>query len=282
MATLVSPRFWELFPRKSTPDLSKVIAALAAAMNNQRQAAQSAQPGARPRPVVLEVEKFGGSDKELAAPWVMQVSMAMSAQLISENHLQVAFAMSHLKGPAKQWAYTLQAHNPNCFSSFDSFLVAFKANYMPPNSDYQYRASFLACKQGRLSVREYVARLRSFAAGLPQHLLLPEEVQVTTFMQGLNPSPVRNQLFREYPSTFEKAIQIALKEEYSQSQAAARPGRSPNESADMEVNNVERVGVRHNSSAAAERGCFNCVILLVLVRPRAVKPFVTPEMVSAV
>ncbi|OWZ18291.1 LOW QUALITY PROTEIN: Pol Polyprotein [Phytophthora megakarya] len=48
---------------------------------------------------------------------------------------------------------------------------------------------------------------------------LPEPVKVTVFMDGLRVSPARTQLFCVQASTIEEAIQVALEEEYSHSQA---------------------------------------------------------------
>lgn len=52
--------------------------------------------------------------------------------------------------------------------------------------------------------------------------------QVVVFMKGLNEGRVRNELYRQFPSTLEEAITLALQEEFSLRQARqTRPGTNP-------------------------------------------------------
>ncbi|CAK4190969.1 unnamed protein product [Aphanomyces euteiches] len=48
---------------------------------------------------------------------------------------------------------------------------------------------------------------------------LNEATRVSVFMNGLVESPSRSDLFRRIPKTFEEAVKIALKEEFSQASA---------------------------------------------------------------
>ncbi|CAK4975603.1 unnamed protein product, partial [Aphanomyces euteiches] len=44
-----------------------------------------------------------------------KVTIAADALCIRKECIKVAFAMSHLKGRAEAWAYSLRMGNPNCF-----------------------------------------------------------------------------------------------------------------------------------------------------------------------
>ncbi|KAG3053939.1 hypothetical protein PI125_g25937 [Phytophthora idaei] len=44
---------------------------------------------------------------------------------------------------------------------------------------------------------------------------MDEATKVVTFMKGLRDGPVETYLFREYPSTLEAAITLAMQEEFS-------------------------------------------------------------------
>ncbi|KAE8953465.1 hypothetical protein PR001_g32870, partial [Phytophthora rubi] len=61
---------------------------------------------------------------------------------------------------------------------------------------------------------------------------IDEATKVVTFMKGLKDGPVKTYLFREYPSTLESAITLAMQEEFSLRQAklhvnAPRPMSRP-------------------------------------------------------
>ncbi|KAG3148808.1 hypothetical protein PI126_g12300 [Phytophthora idaei] len=44
---------------------------------------------------------------------------------------------------------------------------------------------------------------------------MDEATKVVTFMKGLRDGPVKTYLFREYPSTLEAVITLAMQEEFS-------------------------------------------------------------------
>ncbi|POM68955.1 Gag protein [Phytophthora palmivora] len=87
---------------------------------------------------------------------------------------------------------------------------ALRAAFLPANYEYRQRSRFLACKQGKRELHEYIQEMRVFAASLREPL--PEHIKVTVLMNGLK-------LFRVRANTMEGAIQIALQEEYSHRQA---------------------------------------------------------------
>ncbi|POM71095.1 LOW QUALITY PROTEIN: Gag protein [Phytophthora palmivora] len=157
---------------------------------------------AQPKPLRLKGENLHF--------WVREVELAMDAAFISTERLRVAFALSNLGGQAKTWAYTREATTPGCFTTW--------AQLLEPNYEYRQRSRFLACKQGKRELHEYIQEMRVLAASLVGNPL-PEHIKVTVFMDGLKVGPSRTQLFRVHANTMEEAIQIALQEEYSHRQA---------------------------------------------------------------
>ncbi|POM76747.1 LOW QUALITY PROTEIN: Pol protein [Phytophthora palmivora] len=93
-----------------------------------------------------------------------------------------------------------------------------RAAFLPANYEYRQRSPFLACKQGKRELHEYIQEMRVLAASMVRNPL-PEHIKVTVFMDGLKVGPSRTQLFRVHANTMEEAIQIALQEEYSHQQA---------------------------------------------------------------
>ncbi|POM74978.1 Gag protein, partial [Phytophthora palmivora] len=147
-----------------------------------------------------------------------EVELAMDAVLISTERLWVAFALSNLGGRAKTWTYTREATTPGCFTTWAQLYQQLRAAFLMADYEYRQRSPFLACKQGKRELHEYIQEMRVLAASLVGNPL-PEHTKVTVFMDGLKVGPSRTQLFRVHANTMEEAIQIALQEEYSHRQA---------------------------------------------------------------
>ncbi|POM63923.1 Gag protein, partial [Phytophthora palmivora] len=150
---------------------------------------------AQPKPLRLTVNPFEGKEGENLHFWVREVELAMDAALISTERLRVAFALSNLGGRAKTWAYTREATTLGCFTSWAQLCQQLRAAFLPANYEYRQRSRFLACKQGKRELHEYIQEMRVLAASLVGNPL-PEHIKVTVFMDGLKVGPSRTQLFR--------------------------------------------------------------------------------------
>ncbi|RHY05862.1 hypothetical protein DYB25_010486 [Aphanomyces astaci] len=176
-------------------------------------ALESDTPSAsRLKSIKLDVAKFGGAESAKLPRWLLQFSTAADAQRIPDDTTRVAFAISHLKGRAEDWAFSKLLTDRHCFPSFAVFETELKAMFLPPNSDFRYRSQYLACKQGKRSLQEFIHDLRFLAANINYEESLSEALRVTVFMDGLNQGPALTQLFHAYPDTFEEADRIALSE----------------------------------------------------------------------
>jgi hypothetical protein len=201
------------------------------------------------RPVKLPVPKFEGKEGENLPRWLIKVGKAADAQMIRSDQMRIDFALSHLSGRAEEWAYTNCMAQATPFSSYEDFVAQLRQMFLPPHSDFRYRSLFLAAKQGGRSLFEYVQELRYFVACLVDPM--PESTKVTVFMKGLRPSTGRTQLFRVYPRTLEEAINIAISEDYSQSQSRQGMPSSPSgarDPSDMEICATDISEIR----------CYNC------------------------
>jgi hypothetical protein len=203
--------------------------------------------GGRPRPVVIKVTTFEGKETDNLPRWLLEVETSAAAQLIVRDDLRIAFAMSHLAGRARDWAFTQKLGNAHVFPSWEIFEQELKRVFQPPNSDFRYRAKFLSCKQGNRTMDAYIQDVRFLAACIVDISTLPEPTRVTVFMQGLKAGPAKTQLFRSFPSTLEEAIRIASSEAFSCQMARSDPWKGQ-EATDMDVSVVENTNVK----------CFGC------------------------
>ncbi|POM81642.1 Gag protein [Phytophthora palmivora] len=168
----------------------------------------------QPKSLRLKVIPYEGKEGENLHFWVREVELAMDAALISTERLRVAFALSNLGGRAKTWAYTREATTPGCFTAWAQLCQQLRAAFLPANYEYRQRSRFLACKQGKRELHEYIQEMRVLTSSLVGNPL-PEHIKVTVFMDGLKVSLFRTQFFRVHANTLEEAIQITLQEEYS-------------------------------------------------------------------
>ncbi|GMF39395.1 unnamed protein product [Phytophthora fragariaefolia] len=86
--------------------------------------------------------------------------------------------------------------------------------FAPPNKAYRVRSRFLATRQGKKELVDYVQELRTLIAGMAVDPL-PEAVTVTVFMEGLRTGVARTEVFRTHPTSFEEAVNVALNAEFN-------------------------------------------------------------------
>ncbi|KAH9154680.1 hypothetical protein LEN26_003371 [Aphanomyces euteiches] len=214
-----------------------------------------ARHGHENKGVKRDVSKFSGKESDHVMRWLLQVTIAADALCIRKESIKVAFAMSHLKGRAEAWAYSLRMGNPNCFPTLEDFASQLKKAFLPPNSDFRNRSRFLNAAQGKQTIREFVHELRYLYASMNDERSLPESTRVTVFMNGLNKGPARTELFRRYPETFDEAVSIALSEDFSQNLARA----SASDSMDMDISSMGQIPQRDQAGQPSpDKRCYEC------------------------
>lgn len=209
----------------------------------------------KPTPVKLDVSLFEGRDGENISRWFLEVEVALQAALVKEEPLKVAFGMSFLKKKSlvHEWAYTTLLEDQGVFNTWSTFKEKLFAFHQGKHMAHNHRARFLACKQEKRSVYEYVQALRQLSASAGP---MDEATKVTILMEGLNVGPVRTQLFREDPKTFVEACKIALEEDNSHKRSGSRKTRDAggDQATPMDVSSLE-VDRYQNMR------CYNCNVL---------------------
>ncbi|GMF35674.1 unnamed protein product [Phytophthora fragariaefolia] len=152
----------------------------------QASATNSASFAARPtttKPVKMSIPTFDGKASDSLVFWVREIEIALSAGQIYDAQAQVAFALSYV--PPSSWPMWRIVIAPISFG-------ASKAS-----------GRFKTTPWGSITAKPPLA-------GAP----LSEDVKVTVFMDGVRTGPVRTELFRRQPNTFNEAVHIAMLEDH--------------------------------------------------------------------
>ncbi|KAE8965912.1 hypothetical protein PR002_g28530 [Phytophthora rubi] len=196
--------------------------ALGFIMNEQRETAARATVPTPSTPRVeslkLHMNSYVGRESEPLLRWLVEVDTAITARRIVDPLSKVAFAISCLGGRARSWAHGRRLTDPTCFSTYEVFKEELRQAFEPPQNEFRSRAEFLDLQQGKHDVHAYAQRARYLVSNIVTNPI-DEATKVVTFLKGLKDGPVKTYLFREYPSTLESAIALAIQEEFSLRQA---------------------------------------------------------------
>ncbi|GMF60151.1 unnamed protein product [Phytophthora fragariaefolia] len=191
-------------------------------MKKQREIAARATVSTPSTPRVdslkLHVNSYVGREGEPLLRWLVEVDTAITARRIVDPLSKVAFAMSCLGGRARSWAYGRRLTDPTCFSTYEIFKEETRQAFEPPQNGFRSRVEFLDLQQGKRGVHAYAQRAWYLVSNIVTNPI-DEATKVVTFMKRLKDGPVKTYLFREYPSTFEAAITLAMQEAFSLCQA---------------------------------------------------------------
>ncbi|KAG2934061.1 hypothetical protein PC129_g5731 [Phytophthora cactorum] len=157
----------------------------------------TASSGMTPRvqSLKLHVSNYVGKVGEPLLQWLVEVDTAIAARRIFDDPSKVAFAITYAE-----------------------FKEELRQAFEPPKNEFRSRVEFLDLQQGKHDVHAYAQRARYLVSNIVINPM-DEATKVVTFMQGLRDGPVKTYLFREYPSTLEAAITLAMQEEFSLRQA---------------------------------------------------------------
>ncbi|KAE9045935.1 hypothetical protein PR002_g1945 [Phytophthora rubi] len=226
----------------------------------QASATNTASFAARPsttKPVKMSVPTFDGKDSDSLVFWVREIEVALSAGQIYDARAQVAFALSNLGGRARAWAMARETATPGYFTSWSFMEQELRSTFLLANVAYRHRSSFLRCKQGKRSLQDYVMKLHNLEAAMAS-APLSDDVKVTVFMDGFRTGPIRTELFRRQPKTFDEAVHIAMLEDHC---VRSAQGHTPHAEASegptpLEISLAE--SARSQKTQRASGRCFGC------------------------
>ena len=248
--------------------LAAVRGYMVGAMPHQQ---QHHTPSTSLRPLKIDVSSYSGHENQNLARWFMELDLAFQARQIYDPAQQVVFAISNLKGRARDWAYGKAQQYPKAFPDFGALKSQMELAFQPPKAEFRIRQRFLRTEQGKRSLHDYIQDLRGLIADIV-HEPVDEATQISVFLNGLRSGAVRTQLFRAYPETLEQAISMAYQEDFSYRQSSlpvnfkfsSKP--KTDTATPMEVDSVvvsssngtkssQNSGKRNNQN---QRKCFRC------------------------
>ncbi|KAG3201604.1 hypothetical protein PC128_g3775 [Phytophthora cactorum] len=203
----------------------------------------TASSGTTPRvqSLKLHVSNYVGKEGEPLLRWLVEVDeSAIAARRIFDDPSKVAFAITYAE-----------------------FKEELRQAFEPPKNEFRSRVEFLDLQQGKHDVHAYAQRARYLVSNIVINPM-DEATKVVTFMQGLRDGPVKTYLFREYPSTLEAAITLAMQEEFSLRQAKlhvnvprmARPVMRTGGPEPMNLSNATAAGHQQRNNSSVR--CFRC------------------------
>ncbi|KAG4039687.1 hypothetical protein PC123_g24765 [Phytophthora cactorum] len=180
----------------------------------------TASSGTTPRvqSLKLHVSNYVGKEGEPLLRRLVEVDTAIAARRIFDDPSKVAFAMSCLGGRARSWAYGRRLTDATCFGTYAEFKEDLRQAFEPPKNEFRSGDELLDLQQGNHDVHAYAQRARYLVWNIVINPM-DEATKVVTFMKALRDGPVKTYFFREYPSTLEAAITLAIQEEFSLRQA---------------------------------------------------------------
>ncbi|KAG2933283.1 hypothetical protein PC129_g23261 [Phytophthora cactorum] len=226
---------------RTLPSAEQHSVALGFIVKKQRDAAAAmtttASSGTTPRvqSLKLHVSSYVRKEGEPLLQWLVEVGTAIAARRIFDDPSKVAFAVSCLGGRASEELGV----------------------WTPDHGRYVLR------HQGKHDVHAYAQRARYLVSNIVTNSI-DEVIKVVTFMKGLRDGPVKTCLFREYPSTLEAAITLAMQEEFSLRQTKlhvnvprmARPVIRAGGPEAMDLSNATAAGHQQRNNSSVR--CFRC------------------------
>ncbi|CEG35989.1 Retrotransposon gag domain [Plasmopara halstedii] len=163
---------------------------------------------ARPKLLMVSVKVFEGMDGENLLLWMREVEMAIAFAMVQTEKQRVVLAISNLGGQAREWALTCGTSVEATFPSSAELKLQLSRVFSPSNQAYRVRSRFLAARQGKKELVNFVQEMRTLIARMAANIL-PEAVTVTIFMEGLRTRVAGTEVFRAHPSLFEGVVNVA-------------------------------------------------------------------------
>uniref|UniRef100_A0AAQ6IB43 CCHC-type domain-containing protein n=1 Tax=Anabas testudineus TaxID=64144 RepID=A0AAQ6IB43_ANATE len=153
-------------------------------------------------------ERFSG-DPEVCAPFITQCTLIFALQPSSfpSEDARIAYIISLLSGPARQWGTAEWDRRSTICSSVQAFTEAMRKvfNCTAPSKDASRR--LLRIAQGARSVNDYAVDFRTVAARSKWN----EDALFDVFYQGLSPTIKDELATRDLPDSLDDLVDLATR-----------------------------------------------------------------------
>ncbi|GAB9477802.1 hypothetical protein Gpo141_00014954, partial [Globisporangium polare] len=214
----LSPYEWDALRRLADVSGITVVAAMLSAASHAqqhtaiqefltRELADLRRRASTPAPsittdvVKLDVSSYsgGGTHRLALNRWLCEVDIAVHARQLKTELGRTHFLLSKLSDRAKEWALGRLVADPNCFPTMEALKDDLRLAFEPPQDEVQHRAAFLAMRQGRSTMRDYIQRARHLASCIVK-APIDFTTQVHVFIAGMNAGHQRFYLTRKPPA----------------------------------------------------------------------------------
>ncbi|KAF1316233.1 reverse transcriptase, partial [Globisporangium splendens] len=230
----------------------------------------------------LNVSPYRGGEGEPLLRWLVELDAAVNARQVTDEGLEVSFAMSCLAGWAKTWAYGRRLHDPSAFTSYEEFKSELKLTFEPPKNEFRSRAEFLDLRQGKHDIHAYSQRARYLVSNAVEEPI-DMATQIAVYTKGLSDGPIKTYLFRDHPKTLEEAISRSIQEDFSgkqsklhsHAQAPRLNGPEPMDLSAVDSLTTQTPGkksLRYNRCGKNGHFTYECMVLCPAPRSQRTEP----------
>ena len=142
------------------------------------------------------------------------MDIAIQALQLTSEFARTHFLLSTLTVKAKELSLDKLVADPWCFPDLKALEEDLHLGFESPQDERHHRSAFLALKQGRQSMLDYIQRARHLASCIVTDPI-DTVTQVYVFVTGMNAGHQRFYLTRKPPSSLEEAFTIALCDDFS-------------------------------------------------------------------